>query len=70
MKLRKIDSRNWVDDETGTYFEFFSDAEAGQAYEQAELRWKQMLLQASRDGVYGTKIPVPRKRRLGRPPKD
>ena len=69
MKLRQIDTRNWVDDETGTYFEFFSDTDEATAYEQAEMRVRQMLRLAPADEVYGTKIRCPRQRKMRLPPK-
>ena len=67
MKLRRITARRYVDDDTGTHFEFLSDMTPEQAVEQVQMRLETMK-HIEPDEYQGTLMTLSR---LGRiPPKD
>lgn len=61
MKLRRINKRRFVDDETGTYFEFRFDVTDAQAAEQVEMHQHCFLARYPAERWFGTdrEIPVP-----------
>ena len=64
MKLRKIDPRRYVDDETGTYFDFLSDTTAEEALEQVLTSQRIFLEKYPSEEWFGTMRTLPR---VGKP---
>lgn len=68
MKLRRINALRWVDEETGTYFQFFSEHTEKQAIEQAEIHLRWQVSVHGAEAVHGTDIVCPRMGKPSPPP--
>jgi hypothetical protein len=70
MKLRRINAQRYVDEETGTYFDFESDTTPEKADEQVRIHQRIFLSKYPAEDWFGTNRRLPHVGKMRRhPPK-